>query len=270
MAQRASWGRPAAASGTAWAGLRGVPAYALRHLAALLALLGAFSLWDAWGDGTMPGFGPLLNGNWNPHCVSAPHCILEQASDAERWLGLVPALAILDEVNPDVAAWVRDRHARGKLVFSNSTTRPWDNRGWLARYDHWRGRLMVQRGLFAEKDGQIAAILCHEYRHARQNAAKLLRCALSFVLRAEGDRSILENDAELYEREAELAIFGGGRLSAADALAAEFDRVRKPSARAVLAHAASRPGAGSSSNPPHHRWRSRPWSRTPPPRSTMR
>jgi hypothetical protein len=68
--------------------------------------------------------------------------------------------------------------------------------------------LIVQRALFEEKDGEVAAILCHEYRHSRQNPAKLIKCALSFVASADGDRSILENDALLYEHEARLAIFG--------------------------------------------------------------
>ena len=63
------------------------------------------------------------------------------------------------------------------------------------------------RALLEENDGEIAAILCHEYRHSRQNAAKLVRCVLSFVLTADGDPSILENDAELYEHEARQAIF---------------------------------------------------------------
>ncbi len=219
--------------------LRAVPGYALRWTVVILALLGGFSLWDAWGDGDIPGFGPLILADLDPHRVSSPHCILERSSDAERWCGLAPALAILDEVNPEVAAWVRDRQARGKLVFSNGYTRPGDNRYSLARYDHFRGELIVQRGLFAEADGQIAAILCHEFRHSRQNAAKLLRCALSFVLQGEGDRSILENDAELYEREAEIAIFGGGRLSAADAWVWRAASARKVPTHATLAQAES-------------------------------
>jgi|GEM_PF-1511774 len=247
-----AWRGPAT-SGVAWSRLRAIPGYALRHLVVLFALLGAVSLWDAWGDGTLPGFSSLIVADKDPHRVSSPHCIMAQAGNEERWLALTPALAILDEVNPDVADWVRDRHARGKLVFSNGYTRPGDNRSSLARYDHFRGRLTIDRGLFAEKDGQIAAILSHEYRHSRQNMAKLLRCALSFVLRADGDRSILENDAELYEQQAEIAIFGGGRLNIADALSPPFAQAEKPSARAVLAQFESGAAGRATSDSPHHR-----------------
>ena len=245
--------RGAATSSAAWSSLRAIPGYALRHLVVLFALLGTVSLWDAWGDGTLPGFSSLIVADKDPHRVSSPQCIMAQTGDEERWLALAPALAILDEVNPEVAEWVRDRHARGKLIFSNGYVRPDDNRSSLARYDHFRGRLTIQRGLFAEKDGQIAAILCHEYRHSRQNLAKLLRCALSFVLRADGDRSILENDAELYEHEAEIAIFGGGRLNIADAVSPPSAQPERPSTRAILAQFESGSAGRVTSDSPHHR-----------------
>lgn len=259
LARQARSAAPPARGGRQWlvssgtlADLRAIPGCVLRYFVALFALLGVFSLWDAYGDGTMPSFGPLIVADKDPHRVSSPHCIMDQASDEERWLALAPALAILDEVNPEVGAWVRDRHARGKLIFSNSYARPSDNRSSLARYDHFRRRLILQRGLFAENDGQIAAILCHEYRHGRQNLAKLFRCALSFVLSTDGDPSILENDAQLYELEAELAIFGGGRLSVADALASSLP-LRRPSRMTILAQAESTACARPSSDSPHHR-----------------
>jgi hypothetical protein len=129
-------------------------------------------------------------------------------NDDTRWRGLASVLAILDQVNPDVASWVRQRHEAGAVVFSDEYCRGRDKHGSLAKYDHFGRRLIVQRALFEESDGELAAILCHEFRHSRQNTAKLVKCALSFVVTADGDRSILENDALVYEHEARWAIFG--------------------------------------------------------------
>jgi hypothetical protein len=129
-------------------------------------------------------------------------------SDQTRWLGLAPALAILDEVDPPVASWVRQQHAKGAVLFSEEYSGPSDKVPSFARYDHLRGRLVVYRALFDENNGSVAAILCHEYRHARQSSAKVFKYALSFLFVHDGDPSIVENDAELYEHEARAAIFG--------------------------------------------------------------
>jgi hypothetical protein len=150
---------------------------------------------------------PLLGTEQDPHRVSALPCAQQGASGNDRWQGLAAALAILDDVNPQVASWVRGQHEHGALVFSDRHSGERDRQGSLARFDQFRHTLTVQRALFEENDGEIAAVLCHEYRHSRQNAAKLVKCILSFVVTADGDRSILENDAQLYEHEARLAIF---------------------------------------------------------------
>jgi len=150
---------------------------------------------------------PLIEAHKDPHRVSAFHCAEQGVSDSERWQGLAGALTILDDVNPQVASWVRQRHERHALIFSDRHLGLQNTQASLARFDHLRRTLIVHRALFEETDGEIAAILCHEYRHSRQNMAKVLRCILSFVVTANGDRSILENDARLYEHEARLAIF---------------------------------------------------------------
>jgi len=188
------------------ADLWSVPRYLIRYTLLVLALFGLLSLWDAHGDGRIPVLLPLRT--MDPCRVSAPRCAASETGDEARWQGLATALAILDQVCPEVASWVRQRRQAGALVFSDEYCRGRDKQASLARYDHVGRRLIVQRALFEECDGEIAAVLCHEYRHSRQNAAKLVKCALSFVLTADGDRSILENDALLYEHQARLAIFG--------------------------------------------------------------
>jgi len=190
----------------AGADLRNVPRYVVRYTVLVLALVGLLGLWDAHGDGLIPGMVPLRT--IDPRPISAPQCAALGASDEARWQGLAAPLAILDQVNPQVAAWVREKHAEGGVVFSDNYGGLRVKHGSLAEYDYFRRTLVVHRTLFEENDGEAAAILCHEYRHSRQNVAKLLKCAFSFVVTADGDRSILENDALLYEREARDAIFG--------------------------------------------------------------
>lgn len=209
----------AAASGGVWgdrasrivralaADLRSVPRYLVRYSVVVLALFGALSLWDARGDGRISRLIPLMDPAKDPCRISSPACATMGATDSQRWLGLAPTLAILDDVNPQAAAWIRERHDSHALVFSDQYGFGRDKRGSLARYDHIGRTLVIQRALFEEMDGEVAAILCHEYRHSRQNVAKVVKGALSFVVAAGGDPSILENDAIVYEHEARAAIF---------------------------------------------------------------
>lgn len=191
------------------ADLRNIPRYVIRYIVILLALFGLLSLWTAYGDGPLPAFTDLLPSSpLVPSRVSSVHCMAEGASEETRWLGLAPALAILDEVNPEVASWVRQKHEAGQLVFTDRYRSEDGKMPPLAKHDAFKHTLTVNRGLFAQNDGTTAAILAHEYRHSRQNLPKTILYALSFLLRAEGDPSIVENDALLYEGEAYIAVFG--------------------------------------------------------------
>ena len=183
-----------------------VPRYLVRYTLLVLALFGLLSLWEAHGDGQIPALLPLRD--IDPSCHSSRHCAAEHASASARWLGLAPVLAILDEVNPAAAAWVRQQHKQGTLAFSDRFCGTQDSGGAMAKYDHFDRSLILYRGVFEEDDGTVAVTLCHEFRHSRQNPAKVLRHAISFLFTAEGDASIVENDADLYEREAHVAIFG--------------------------------------------------------------
>ncbi|MCY2995033.1 MAG: hypothetical protein NTY19_45300 [Planctomycetota bacterium] len=143
-----------------------------------------------------------------PHRVSASRCMFARTAAGARRTALAPALAILEEVSPDVALWVRDTDRRGKLQFVDSWKMPSDGSGCLARYDTFRGILTISPGTFAESDGRIATILCHEYRHARQRFSKTIVHVLSYLWQRGGDPAIVENDALLFEQEANLAVFG--------------------------------------------------------------
>ena len=116
----------------------------------------------------------------------------------------------------------------------------------LAKYDMFRGRIVVKRELFCENDGTIATILCHEYRHSRQNLGKFCQYVLSFLFVREGDLSIIENDAVIYEQEARNAIFGDGRSREKELAAWEQAQLRDHNSKSALPTTPSRgnPSAG--------------------------
>lgn len=197
-----SWAKPLAAD------LWNVPRYCLKYGTFVLALLGLTLVWHASGDGPVPTCRILTSvSGLDPLRVSAPGCMLPGTARETRRAALGPALEILDQVHPEAEGWVRDTDRQGKLVFVDQLRlgRGGDN---LAEYDAVGRTLRVGRGVFAEDDGNIAVVLCHEYRHARQSLAKTIVYALSFVIRPDGQPAIIENDAALFEQEARLAVFG--------------------------------------------------------------
>jgi hypothetical protein len=194
------------------ADLRNVPRYVLRWAVIFLALFGLLNLWESQGDGSVPTF--VKSSRWlgaAPLRVSSRYCFAAGAGDEVRWAGLKPAMAILDAVNPEVAGWVRRNHDEGRLVFSDGHKEGRYTSEYLAKYDVLSNKLVVSGQIYAENDGTIAAVLCHEFRHSRQNLAKVARHLMSFMFHSGGDPAIIENDALLYEQEAYVAIFGSAR-----------------------------------------------------------
>ena len=186
-----------------------VPRYCFKYGVAVLAMFGLLQLWQASGDGEIPTFRVLHSSSGlDPFRNSHPHCVFADTIDSTRWQALTPALAILAEVNPEVSRWVHQTRQSSKLIFTNRAKISEGSSSQLAEYDALGRELTISRGLFAENDGAIAAVLCHEYRHSRQRFPKTMVYALSFLLSHGGDPAIVENDALLYEQEANLAIFG--------------------------------------------------------------
>jgi hypothetical protein len=191
--------------------LRNIPRYILRVLSVLLVLCGMVELWTCLGDGKLPSMSPLVG--IDPYPISSADCTAEGISAERRWNGLAPALDILDRINPVVARWVREKHKNNLLVFCDEYRLKDEMTPALAKYDVFSGRLVINRPLFCEGNGMIAVILCHEYRHSRQNLGKYGQYILSFLFSREGDSSLVENDAMIYEQEAFVAIFGDGMSS---------------------------------------------------------
>lgn len=191
------------------ADLRNVPRYVLRTLIGVAFVCGLLSLWGLHGDGTMPSMPPLCG--LDPYCISSSNRIWDETDADARWDGLSPALAILDQVNPTAAKWVREKRDNGLVVFSDQCRTERDPGTALVKYDVFCGRVVVDRELFCENDGTIAVTLCHEYRHSQQNLGKYCQYVLSYLFMRGGDLSIIENDAVIYEQQAHSAIFGNGR-----------------------------------------------------------
>ena len=189
------------------ADLRNIPWYVLRIDRRGSGVRFGESL-GAAGDGKIPSMSPLFG--LDPYRISSADRVKEGTAPETRWKGLSSALAILDKVNPAVANWVRDKHDNGLVTFTDQSRTKGDAVVALCKYDIFRGRIVVSRELFCENDGTIAAILCHEYRHSRQNLGKFCQYVLSFLFVRQGDLSIIENDAVIYEQEAHNAIFGSG------------------------------------------------------------
>jgi hypothetical protein len=119
------------------------------------------------------------------------------------WDAMQPSLQILDKVCPEAADWVRDRHAKGKLVWEEEST------GTYARYDYINKRLTFNKASFLENDGIKASILAHEFRHARQNHTKFYRAVVACMICREPQPNIVETDAYLFEKRIIIAIFMG-------------------------------------------------------------
>lgn len=193
------------------ADLQSIPRYALRTLMGVVLVCGLLSLWGLRGDGMIPSMCSLSG--LDPYCISSSRCIFDETDAESRWKGLSPAVAILDQVNPAVAAWLREKHRKGLVVFGEEGRTKYDNGAALAKYDVLRGCIAISPELFCENDGTIAVTLCHEYRHSRQNLGKSCQYVLSFLFVRGGDLSIIENDAVVYEQQAQNAIFGNGKSS---------------------------------------------------------
>jgi hypothetical protein len=125
-----------------------------------------------------------------------------QPLDPEQcWADCQKPLRILKKVCPEAEAWVRERHASGKIVWAEK------HDGMYGRYDFISGRLTLTSAFFDQNDGQKAVTMAHEFRHSRQNFTKPFRALIAIMIRREPQEWIVENDACHFEKEVYIAIF---------------------------------------------------------------
>lgn len=120
---------------------------------------------------------------------------------AQCWDDCQTPLRILKKVCPEAEKWVRDRHASGKIVWSEKTD------GMYGKYDYISRKLTLTSAFFEQSDGQKAVTMAHEYRHSLQNWTKPIRAVIAIMIKREPQEWIVENDAYHFEKEVYLAIF---------------------------------------------------------------
>lgn len=171
-------------------------------------ILGCFYITESVAERNIPEMQQYTL-NYNPEIISHSK-LAASKSDKERWEALEIPLKILEDVNPTAHKWILDLYKKKKIQFTSREAEynPKEHiHSYLCKYDWINGKLMISNTVWAENDGTIAVLLCHEYRHSIQSYFKRFRYVISFVFFKEGNDAVIENDAYLYEREAYMNIF---------------------------------------------------------------
>jgi hypothetical protein len=128
--------------------------------------------------------------------------LLSEWDEEKCWVALQEPLQILDRVCPEASHWVRDRYQLGHLIWEEEYS------GCYAKFHYVNRDLTINKILFAENNGRIASILAHEFRHSRQNFTKFFRATVACSILREPRPCIVEDEAELFEAQVLIAIFG--------------------------------------------------------------
>lgn len=127
---------------------------------------------------------------------------LEEHTNQECWEALQPTLKILRETAPHVEKWLVSLYESKKLRFNHNEFE------YTATFDLISRELEIYEPFFREQDGIKVAILCHEWRHSRQNYYKFFKYVFSYILTKELKEDLIENDAYLYEKQVLISIYG--------------------------------------------------------------
>ncbi|WP_373532042.1 hypothetical protein [Vampirovibrio sp.] len=199
-----------------WADGRSVLSALKRWALCLFVLLGACTFYDQiMGDGRLPAFnevGHLPEIHTLVHTNSTldfPHT----QAPARGWQALRQSRSLLSALSPEIAAWVYELRQNNRIVYNETPATLWlyskpASTPMLAAYEGMSGKLYVGADFWHLSDGEKAAILAHEYRHARQNWPKQISVRLAQYLGGAqlSDQSRLEYEAFDYERQARAAL----------------------------------------------------------------
>jgi len=152
-------------------------------LKVIIFFLLIFTILDCKKDTEVNEFNKLLN--INPYLTSDEKCIFTNTSDEKRLSAIENAIKILNETNPKVADWIKDKIKNNKLIFTN------DDAGYYAKFDFINKNLYVNKSIFVENDGIIAVTFAHEYRHSRQGYTKFIKYTISHLFYNKGNCVIL-------------------------------------------------------------------------------
>ncbi len=173
----------------------------------LLALVGLTRLAsELYGDGPLPRFRPLSQvapGLVDQLAVNSVNTPVVTAAREASWRKLQPTLVILEAISPEIATWLKELHQQDRIRYRLLRIQQWAfrDRDILVSYNGNYGTLHIGQSFWYLSDGNKAAYLAHEYRHFRQNRAKvlgeLLTRTLSGKIMTYGNT--LEDEAYLYQ-----------------------------------------------------------------------
>jgi hypothetical protein len=190
--------------------LVGMFRHALNVATILLATVGLCHTWDtAVGDGALPTLRRLpAHQNLAAYQNTTPHMDTVRTPD-DHWRALQPTLRLLRAVSPEIHEWVISVHAEKRLAYTLLPIHLAMSDGQvLAAYDKNDETLRIGTAFWQHRDGDKAAFLIHEYRHYRQNRAKVIGVLLAKLLSGRFTQypSALEDEAFLYQHEAYQAL----------------------------------------------------------------
>ncbi|WP_303673353.1 hypothetical protein [Vampirovibrio chlorellavorus] len=185
---------------------------ATRWLSATLILLGLCTLYDQGvGDGTLPGLNDL-SGIREIRSAARQNSSRSLKGPA-HWQSLSGGRSLLLALSPSLADWLYQLHHQRKIVYAapahwQSAYGQSSETPLLAAYEPWSGKLYIGADFWTLSDGEKAAILAHEYRHARQNWPKVISHRLAqWLMHGQLQyHTPLEREAFDYERQARAAL----------------------------------------------------------------
>lgn len=183
-----------------------------RWLSGALIVLGLCTLYDQGvGDGKLPSFNDL-SGIREIRSAARQNSSQNLKAPA-NWQTLSGGRSLLLALSPPLAHWLYQLHHQRKIVYAppahwQSAYGQSSETPLLAAYEPWSGKLYIGTAFWALDDGEKAAILAHEYRHARQNWPKVIshRLAQWLIHGQLQYHAPLESEAFDYERQARAAL----------------------------------------------------------------
>ncbi len=185
---------------------------AKRWLLSMLVLLGLCTLYDQGvGDGKLPVFNDLSS--LQEMQTRAQQNSSQNLKAPANWGALSGGRSLLLALSPQLADWLYQLNDQQKIIYKapekwQSAYGKSSETPLLAAYEPWSGNLYIGAAFWALSDGEKAAVLAHEYRHARQNWPKVLSHRLAQWL-THGQlqyHTTIESEAFDYERQARAAL----------------------------------------------------------------
>jgi len=185
-------------------------------------IIGGCTIYDeAIGDGALPTFNRLqaVSPAFARQATrNTTQTLPSNCSKSQAWQAMTASRELLTALSPEIAAWLYTLHAQNRVILHEPAENlptmfhAAEDTQVIAAYRHIDGKLYLAQMFWQLSDGQKVAVLAHEYRHYRQNLPKRISRQLAQI--AGGGqlryRSLIEDEAFAYERQAQTALGLGG------------------------------------------------------------